>query len=188
MWTGRSFPKRFCTTLMNDQTFLITGGSFTVKNVIKATCPQFSGVLQEAARALEQRGQPLWSQNELTPDALRKAYPDSEMYLGFYEGEAVAGMILLANDPLFWPDVQPGESLFVHKLAVVPKAQGQGIAAQMLAFALDRAYKQGKRYLRLDTAAERPKVRAFYERNGFSFVGERKVEPFTVALYEQGTG
>ena len=170
---------------MNDQTFLITDNTFTVKKVIKATRPQFSNVLQEAARALEQRGQPLWSQNELTPDALRKAYPDSEMYLGFYEGEAVAGMILLANDPLFWPDVQPGESLFIHKLAVVPKAQGQGMAAQMLAFALDRTLEQGKRYVRLDTAAERPKVRAFYEQHGFVHVGERKVEQFDAALYEK---
>ena len=107
------------------------------------------------------------------------------MYLGFYEGEAVAGMILLANDPLFWPDVRPGESLFVHKLAVVPKAQGQGMAAQMLAFALDRAFEQGKRYVRLDTAAERPKVRAFYEQHGFVHVGERKVEQFDAALYEK---
>ena len=170
---------------MNDQTFLIVGSSFTVKKVAKATRPQFSNVLQEAARALEARGQPLWSQHELTPDALRKAYPDSEMYLGFYEGEAVAGMILLANDPLFWPDVQRGESLFIHKLAVVPKVQGRGMAAQMLAFALDRTLEQGKRYVRLDTAAERPKVRAFYEQHGFVHVGERKVEQFDVALYEK---
>ena len=169
---------------MNDQTSLIVG-SFTVEKVTEITRSQFSSVLQEAARALEQRGQPLWSQNELIPDALRKAYPDSEMYLGFYEGEAVAGMILLANDPLFWPDVRPGESLFVHKLAVVPKAQGQGMAAQMLAFALDRTPEQGKRYVRLDTAAERPKVRAFYEQHGFVHVGERKVEQFDAALYEE---
>ena len=184
MWIEPSYLKRFCTTPMNDETSLIVG-LFTVEEVTEITRSQFSSVLQEAARALEARGQPLWSQNELTSEALRKAYPDAEMVLGYWNGEAVAGMVLVAEDPAFWPDTPAGESLFVHKLAVVPKAQGKGIAAQMLAFAQTRAYEQSKRYVRLDTAAERPKVRAFYEKQGFIYVGEHKVGTFDAALYEK---
>ena len=170
---------------MRDETSQLVSHSFEIKVVTEAERSQLSEVLQIAARALEGRGQPLWLQSELTPDALLEAYPDAEMVVGCWEGEAVAGMVLVAEDPIFWPDTPAGESLFVHKLAVVPKAQGKGIAAQMLAFAQTRAYEQGKRYLRLDTASERPKVRAFYEQHGFIYVGERRVGQFDAALYEK---
>ena len=169
---------------MNDETLAVSS-TFTVESVTKATCSVFSSVLQEAARALEQRRQPLWSQADLTPEALQKAYPDSEMILGFWKGEAVAGMVLVTEDPAFWPDAPVGESLFIHKLAVLPKAQGKGIAAQMLGVARTLAREQGKCYLRLDTASERPKVRAFYEKHGFGYVGECRVGQFDAALYEQ---
>ena len=163
---------------------LVVSRSLDIKVITEIQRSQLSKVLQEAAWALETRGQPLWSQADLTPEALRKAYPDAEMILGLWNGKAVAGMVLIAEDPAFWPDTPAGESLFVHKLAVIPEAQGKGIAAQMLAFARARAHKQGKRYLRLDTAFERPKVRAFYEMQGFVYVGERSVGQFDAALYE----
>lgn len=161
------------------------GSTFTVRKVAKANRSQFSSVLQEAARALEGRNQPLWSQADLTSEALGTVYPQAEMVLGMLEGEAVAGMVLLEEDLLFWPEVTENESLFIHKLAVVPKAQGQGVAARMLRFASTRARELGKRYLRLDCAAERPKLRAFYEDYGFSYVGACQVGQFSAALYEQ---
>ncbi len=170
---------------MNEVTSLVVSDSFTAERVTEANLFQLSEVLQAAARALEQRQQPLWSRADLTPEALQKAYPDSEMILGFWDGEAVAAMVLVTEDPAFWPNAPVGESLFIHKLAVIPKAQGKGMAAQMLAFAQTRACEQSKRYVRLDTASERPKVRAFYERHGFIYVGECRVGTFNAALYEQ---
>ncbi len=170
---------------MNDETSLSVSHSLVVERVTKATLSQFSGVLRAAARALEQRGQLLWSQGELEPEKLSNAYSDCDIYLGIQEKEAVAGMILLEDDPVFWPHVRPGDSLFIHKLTVAPSFQGAGVATQMLQFAYTEAYRQRKRYLRLDTAAERPKLRAFYEKHGFSCIGERTVGRFGVALYEQ---
>lgn len=145
-------------------------------------------VLQAAARALEHEGAPLWSLKGLEPEALLNAYPESEMFLGFQECEAVAGVILLEDDPVFWPDVQIDESLFIHKLTVIPSVRGTGTGARMLSFASARARAQGKRYLRLDCGAERPQLRAFYERYGFRYVGERRVKAFPTAFYELDVG
>ncbi len=170
---------------MTDEISSSAGNSFAVEKVTKATLFQFSEVLRAAARALEQRGQPLWSQKELKPEELLCAYPDSDIYLGIQEIKAVAGTILLEDDPVFWPHVQPGDSLFIHKLVVVPLFQGAGVSTWMLQFAYAQTRKCGKRYLRLDTAAELPKLKGFYEKHSFSCVGERKVGRFDVALYEQ---
>ena len=107
------------------------------------------------------------------------------MYLGIQDKKAVAGVILLEDDAVLWPRVRPGDSPFIHELTVVPFLQGAGVATWTLEFACAQARRRGKRYLRLDTAAERPKLRAVYEKHSFSCVGERKVGQFDVALYEQ---
>lgn len=156
-----------------------------IQKVQPETETELTRVLQAAARTLEERGEALWPCETLEPEALQNAYPEAEMYIGLRDGEAVAGMILLEDDPLFWPSVQPGESLFVHKLAVVPAFQSAGVASEMLAFAAARARTLHKRHLRLDCAAERPRLRAFYERHGFYRVGERTVDGFDAALYER---
>ena len=155
-----------------------------IQNVQPETEAELTRVLQ-AARELEKRGEPLWPLETLESPALRAAYPEAERYVGFQGGEAVAGMMVLTDDPLFWPNVQAGESLFLHKLAVVPAFQGSGVAAAMLTFAAARARALQKRYLRLDCAAERPKLLTFYERRGFRWVGECTVEGFNAALYER---
>ena len=156
-----------------------------IQKVQPETEAELTQVLQAAARALEKRGEPLWPLRTLEPAALRAAYPGAESYVGLQGGEAVAGMMVLTDDPLFWPDVRASESLFLHKLAVIPAFQGSGVASEMLNFAAARARTLQKRYLRLDCAAERPKLCAFYEQHGFRWVGKRTVEGFEAALYER---
>lgn len=159
-----------------------------IEKVQPKTVPALSYVLRAAARALEQKGTPLWPLAGLEPEALLTDYSQSEMYLGFQNDKAVAGMILLEEDPLFWPDARTGESLFVHKLTVTPSVQGTGMGTPMLNYASARARMRGKRYLRLDCAAERRKLRAFYERHGFCCVGEQDVDGFPTARYELDVG
>lgn len=145
----------------------------------------FSRLLQAVARDLEYKGQPLWTQASLEPGALTKAYPDADMVLAWQGSEAVGGMVIVDDDAHFWPDIETGKSLFVHKLAVLPAARSSGVASRLLAFAHTEAKAQGKQYLRLDCAAERPRLRRFYKRQGFTFVGERTVGTFQAALYEK---
>lgn len=151
----------------------------------EATLPELTHVLKAAADALRQRGEPTWPPAFLEPSALRQAYPASEMFLGSHGGEVVCSMILLDDDPDFWPDVPAGSSLFIHKLAVLPSAQGRGLATRLLDFAEARANQQGKHYLRLDCHAQRPLIQHFYEARGFVRVGYRRVGTFGAALYER---
>ena len=50
-------------------------------------------------------------------------------------------------------------------------------------WAVSHARSLGKRYLRLDTDASRPKLRELYERFGFQFHSFREVGPYYVARY-----
>ena len=93
-------------------------------------------------------------------------------------------MILVQSDPHFWPDDPAGEALYLHKLAVHPGWQGRGPGAQMIAAATVETQAAGRPWLRLDTAAERPKLRAVYEARGLVCVREESMDGWPAAWYE----
>ncbi len=150
--------------------------------------PRCSALLQESARWAARRGMALWDEASLTVEALTAVYDPSEFRLGWLDGEPVATMVLQREDRLFWPDAAPGEALYLHKLAVSRAHAGRHLARGMLAAALQEVRAVGRPYLRLDTAADRPKLRGLYEDFGFQSCGERLVGEHRVVLYERASG
>ncbi len=126
----------------------------------------------------------MWPQDSLTPERLERQYPGGQGHLGWLDTQPVAAMILLPSDPLFWPADPPGDALYLHKLAVHPDWQGHGLSAQMIPAAIKETRAVGRPWLRLDTAAERPKLRSLYESLGFVLVREGRVDGWPAACYE----
>lgn len=143
-----------------------------------------SALLVGSARWASQNGMPIWPEERLTVDALTRQYLPDEFYLGWYGDEAVATMVLQRQDPLFWPDAPEGEALYLHKLAVSRAHAGQGLAQAMLRAAVEETRAAGRPFLRLDTAAEQPRLRAIYQDFGFQERGERDLSGFRAVLYE----
>lgn len=143
-----------------------------------------SGILTATAARLTERGEPLWPVPSLTPERLTRHYPPESWRVAWRSGQALGTFALLDRDPLFWPEDPPGAALYLHKLGVHPDAQGQGLAQVLLAEAARETREAGCSFLRLDTAAARPKLRALYEAVGFGAVDERQVKGFKVVRYE----
>ena len=92
---------------------------------------------------------------------------DGHYHVGL-EGTKVVGVFRLqARDPSFWPEIPEGTSTCLHKLAVPPEGQGQGLAHMLLHHAVEITQSKGLRFLRLDCMGGRPKLRAIYESFGF---------------------
>jgi GNAT superfamily N-acetyltransferase len=51
-------------------------------------------------------------------------------------------MALVDYDPLLWPDIQKGESLFIHKLAVKRRAAGNGVSNFLIRFAKEECKRR----------------------------------------------
>lgn len=144
-----------------------------------------SGVLTDAATRLLERGEALWPLPSLTPERLLRHYPLESWRVAWRGAQAVGAFALLGADPLFWPEDPPGEARYLHKLGVHPDAQGGRLAHRLLDEAARETREAGGAFLRLDTAAERPKLRALYESAGFRAVDERTVKGFFVVRYER---
>jgi len=149
--------------------------------------PDVLAVLREAAVWLEERGIPMWSEEELDPMTVAADVDAGQYVLAISEAFAVGTLRFTLNDELFWPDAVAEEAAYVHRLAVRRSHAGGVVSSALLDWATARARALGRPFLRLDCDAMRPSLRAFYERQGFVFHSEKTVGPFFVARYQKTT-
>jgi Acetyltransferase (GNAT) family. len=144
-----------------------------------------SALLVRVAQDRVERGEELWPPRSLTPERLERYYPRPGWRVAWHGGEAVGTYVLLDADPLFWPDDPPGEAAYLHKLSVHPGWQGRGLSHTLLEHAAAEACALGRSFLRLDTAAERPRLRALYAAAGFREVDVVQAGSWRVARFER---
>lgn len=143
-----------------------------------------SDILKEAARWLEQMGMPLWRQGELELDRISADVAAGLFHLAEFSGDPAGTMKFQLDDPVFWSDARHGEAAYAHRLAVRRRYAGVGVSTALLHWAVERSGALGRRYLRLDCDASRPRLRAIYERFGFRYHSDRQVGPYLVSRYE----
>jgi len=137
--------------------------------------PEADALIREAADWLIRRGEPLWGPNETSYGELERVAREGELVIGRIGNEVVACMYLHKEDAIFWPNVQPNEAFYIHRLAVKRKYAGRGFAHAMLAWAADEAHAQSRPFLRLD-CEPRPKLMELYKSAGFLPVDKGPVE------------
>jgi GNAT superfamily N-acetyltransferase len=150
-------------------------GSLRIRQARPADSPSVAGVLSAAASKLRDNGLALWTAAEVSEQGIAAHVRDG-LYHVMCDGELPVGVFRFElRDPLFWPEIEGGTSAFVHKLAVCPGRQGEGFSGMLLRHACELARAQGLRFLRLDCAAGRPRLRAVYERFGFRHHSDKQL-------------
>lgn len=143
-----------------------------------------SMLLQEAAAWLSEQGQEMWQLSELTESKIAMDVDAGHFYLAYDGCELLGTVKVLLEDPLFWPEIAYGSSLYVHRLAVSRRWAGRGVSTSLLNFAVNLGKHLGRTYLRLDCAAERKALRAIYENFRFQFHSYQQVGSWYLARYE----
>jgi ribosomal protein S18 acetylase RimI-like enzyme len=117
-------------------------------------------------------------------DQWDKIYPDEATCAGDIErrelfllerDSRISGIITLNEfqDPAYRevPWHYSSKALVIHRLAVDPACQGQGIAGELMQFAREYARQQRYATIRLDAFAGNPRALALYERLGYRLAG-----------------
>lgn len=144
-------------------------------------------ILTEAAEwTVNIGGPPTWPR-PFPPGILLPSIARGELFLVESGANETMGTVTLQwEDPTFWGE-QPPDAGYVHRLAVRRAFAGQGIGNRILGWAEDEVRAARRKFLRLDCAADNPRIRAYYEALGFRFISE--VLPphlaFRCVLYEK---
>jgi GNAT superfamily N-acetyltransferase len=133
-------------------------------------------VLSCAAVELTKRGNALWTSAEVSEPVVADHVRQGMYYVGFDDDGVIGVFRFQLSDHTFWPEISEGSSAFLHKMAVHPSRQGHEAAQQLLGYASELARLHGRRYLRLDCASGRPKLRGVYERFGFQHHSEKELD------------
>lgn len=155
-----------------------------IRQAVLADTEIVSGILMEVAQWQEQAGAPLWLDGELIPEKIGVEIASGLFFLAEYAGDPAGTVKFQLEDQLFWPDAPNPDAAYVHRLAVRRCYAGKGISTALLAWTAERAQYLGRRFLRLDCDADRPKLRAVYESFGFRHHSYRHVGSYFVARYE----
>ncbi|MDB5436244.1 MAG: putative acetyltransferase [Phenylobacterium sp.] len=144
-------------------------------------------VLQEAARWITTWRSQLWDPALVGESFVTPIIARGQMLTARTAGGIAGVMILLPEDPHFWPDRPPGEAVYLHKLAVRRAHAGTGVPAALIDHAAGLARAQDRRLLRLDCD---PPLAPFYEGLDFRRVDEIDVRhpeagPMRVARMER---
>jgi predicted N-acetyltransferase YhbS len=119
-------------------------------------------------------------------EELLAAIDRGEVHLAEVDGEAVATVTLLWDDPVYWGE-RPPDAAYVHKLAVRRDHAGRGIGAAVVEWANAEAHAAGRAFLRLDCLRQSRGIRDYYERLGFEYRGDLDDEArgLLLSLYER---
>lgn len=160
-------------------------GQLVIRDASPNDAPLIADTLMEAAKWVEQLdGTVMWVEGELEEDRIRAEVRAGMFVVAEIDGQIAGAIRFQLEDRLFWPDLDGRDSAFVHRLAVRRAFAGQGISSALLAWTVNRARGLGKRYLRLDCDADRPRLRVLYERFGFRLHSYRQVGSYYVSRYE----
>jgi RimJ/RimL family protein N-acetyltransferase len=143
-----------------------------------------SSILHEAVAWLEQEGKPMWREDEIQTERLQSDIAGGLYFVAECAGQPAGMFKFQLSDERFWPDVPNDDSVFIHRLAVRRRHAGGMVSSAILSWAVARGVALGRRYVRLDCDAARPRLRAVYERFGFEYHSERQVGPYLVARYQ----
>jgi GNAT superfamily N-acetyltransferase len=142
-----------------------------------------AALLDEATVWVGERGHEQWPL-PFPHDELEAAIERGEVYVAELDGDTVATVTLLWDDPMYWGE-RPPDAAYVHKLAVRRACAGQRIGSRIVEWADATAAAAGREFLRLDCLRDNPGIRVYYEDLGFEHRGDLVVGARNMSIYER---
>lgn len=108
-------------------------------------------------------------------------YPDEKInteiatglhFSGFTPDGVLAGFFSVAlSDATIWGSKEKGDAIYIHRMCVNPACKGNRLAASVLKWAYDYASECGRRFVRMDTWGDNPRLIDYYVACGFRHLG-----------------
>lgn len=129
-------------------------------------------VTQACARHMISQGIYQWNEHYPNAAAFEKDIERGDLYVLILD-QTIVGTIVISYvmdevyQPVKWL-TSNDKNLYIHRLAVHPDHQGQGLAQKLMDFAENYGRINGYSSIRLDTFSQNKRNQDFYERRGYT--------------------
>lgn len=135
-------------------------------------------------------GNPQWGEDYPTRAFYAGDLDREELYAALVDGQ-LAGVACINTaespeyDPLPWTTSRP--AVVIHRMAIDPAFQRQGVGSALFAFARQWAVEQGFAAMRIDTYSLNHRMQALIAKQGYTKVGEINLHgrPLTYPCFEK---
>ena len=135
--------------------------------------PAIRAVYADAREIQREQGAVLWDE---FPLQLTIGEIETGRLFRIMDGAALAGVFSVAyEDAAIWGERERGEHIYLHRIARATTYPGRGIMGAVLEWAWAECRRLGRAGVRIDTWASNQALIDFYERQGFRFVGVRRI-------------
>lgn len=105
--------------------------------------------------------------NGYSKENIEKDIVEKEVYLISKEDEYIGCFMLTSNPSVFFTDANKDQYMYISKVAIDPKAAGQGIGSLSMNFCEEIVKEKQLKGIRLDVYNKSEKAIKFYEKIGF---------------------
>ncbi len=122
-----------------------------------------------------------------SPDELKSALRNKELWVAEENGKYIASMILNSCSNEEYSQIEwqvpasDDEVLLIHALGVMPDYHGTGVSRRMVEHAISIAKRQGKKAMRLDVLDGNIPAERLYPKFGFMYID-------TIKMFYEDTG
>ena len=99
-----------------------------IRQAREADKPAIEAMYERRVRYNDAHGIHQWKLDEVNWAAFSRLYTIAEYYVGTVNEKVVCGLFIVDEDALYWPDMEKGTSLYLHKICVDPAYSGNGYA------------------------------------------------------------
>lgn len=143
-------------------------------NIVKPKLTDIENLLvmtRACARHMIANGIYQWNENYPSYEAFKNDIELDQIWVLKDEGKIIGSVVITTiedeeYDEVVWLTPQ-GNSLYIHRLAIHPDYQGQGLAQQLMNFAENYAKEENYASVRLDTFSLNKRNNVFYQKRGY---------------------
>lgn len=164
----------------------------TIRKGTSADLKEIWTLVQAAIAHMNAGGNPQWGPDYPGMTHFAQGIADGDLYAACGEDGRILGVAILNTwqeecyeDLTGWQQTPP--ALVIHKVAVHPDAQRQGVGSFLFDFAVSLAKEQGLKSIRIDTYCLNGKMQALIRKFGFHYMGNVHfpARPLAYRVYEK---
>ena len=141
---------------------------FKIENTTEQDLEFIYWLYEEAILYQQQMKYNVW--NGYDKEVLQREIKEKLQYKIIIENKIAIVFSAIYSDKFLWREHDKDDAIYIHRIVVNPNFRGQKLFTEVFNWAIDEAKKKGRKYLRLDTWGDNPKMIGYYKSFGYRFI------------------